>query len=96
MKNKLQNLTFDFMYNHPKYNEVVVEADVLFQEPLGGDASDLDCHGYMMVNWYRVWQFGEPVCGDIAIPDKVIVDKCKELIRNIEIEECFERESGSF
>lgn len=96
MKNKLQNLTFDFMYSHPKYNEVVVEAEVLFQEPLGGDASDLDCYGYMMVNWYRVYQFGEPLVSDITISDKVIIDKLKEMIRNIEIEECLKRDSGGF
>lgn len=95
MKNKLQHLTFDFMYNHPKYNEVVVEADVIFQDPLGGDASDLDCLGYAMVNWYEVHQFGELIYG-IEIPEKVILAKLKELIRNIEIEECFERESGGF
>ena len=95
MKNKLQNLTFEFMYNHPKYNEVVVEADVIFQDPLGGDASDLDCHGYTMVNWYEVYQFGELIYG-IEIPERVILAKCKEMIRNIEIEECFERETGGF
>lgn len=91
----MRSFDFDFIYDHGDGNEYTVEVEAIVFKQASCPESDWDSREYVEITDVRVYLEGYPVKG-IEIPDAYLYNRLNGSIRNAQVSESFNDESGEF